>query len=262
MRKQRDRLFTVFRHLNLETGQFEQLDQQIAVFHIVVDHQHPGHGLVGGQTDHKGRMGFFPNILLSCMNVNFKTERTAFPFPTGHSKVTTHQTGVIPADGHSQSAAALALYPCCGLLEIPEHLVQFVRGDARAGILDLRHQTHSTLGAGRHGHPHDNTAFLHEFNGVSQQIDQYLPQLAFVCHHIACEFICFNHFEKKALGIGFQAKHGFHILNQGLQINGHRFQGNLLRLNAGYRQHIVDQCQQMGTAAADRIQILTLLPMQ
>ncbi len=88
-----------------------------------------------------------------------------------------HQPEQAPADRQPQPGAAVApAHRAVGLREVLEHLLEGVRSDADAGVLDPDADQGLVVGPLQQPDAHHDLAALGELDRVAQQVGQHLPQ--------------------------------------------------------------------------------------
>ena len=146
--------------------------------------------------------------------------------------------------------------PLLGLLEVLEQLSHFLRRNSRTGVFHFHSQPQLPgFGLAYRG-AHPDVALLGEFHRIAQQVDQHLARLAFIRDDVAWQVLRLGDTEPESLFHRGQAEHGRQIVQQGVQVEFGRLQPHPAGLDLRHLEHVVDQGQQMLTAAIDDAETL------
>ena len=192
-------------------------------------------------------------------HAHVKPERAAYSDLAGDFKLASHESHELPADGQPQPGAAGDTLAIVGLEERLEQLRHVLRGDPQAGVRHLDVQAQRSvwlrLGADPQG---DRPAVGGELHRVAQQVNEHLAQLGFVGQEVTRHLALALDLEAQLLGLDAQAEHTLQIFQQAVQVKGSRVQRQPAGFNARHLQDVVDDAQQVFSAAQDGTHILWL----
>ena len=168
--------------------------------------------------------------------------------PAFHADTALHQFDQFLADGQAQSRAAVAARGgMVGLLEFLEQARQGVRVDAGARVADDEVDLAAAIAARRRaGAPHFQQHFAigREFQRVAQQVDEDLPQARGIGAHVAGQVQRQFAAQQQALGVGLALHDAGRVADQRQQVEVHRFQGQLARVDLREIEDVVEDGQQ------------------
>ncbi|KTC25361.1 hypothetical protein AO392_14130 [Pseudomonas putida] len=133
-----------------------------------------------------------------------------------------------------------------------------LRGNADAGVGDLKFQRDVLPFAPDHATAQHNPPDVGELDRVAQQVVEDLPDAHLVPYQLVGYFRCHAGIDLQALGTRVGDVRGHHVLDQAQWRKGHRLKGELTRLDPGHVQHIADQLQQCGGRALDDAEVIHL----
>ncbi|OEZ67393.1 hypothetical protein JAB2_23320 [Janthinobacterium sp. HH100] len=168
--------------------------------------------------------------------------------PAFHADRALHQFDQFLADGQAQARAAVAARGgVVGLLEFLEQARQGVRVDAGARIADDEFDVAAAIAARRRaGAPHfqQHLAIGREFQRVTQQVDEDLPQARGIGAHVAGQVQRQFAAQQQALGVGLALHDAGRVADQRQQVEVHRFQGQLARVDLREIEDVVEDGQE------------------
>ena len=101
-----------------------------------------------------------------------------------------------------------------------------------------------------------------ELDGVAQQVDEHLAQLALVAMHLHGHLCAALQLHMQALGLGTQTENFGHIVQQQVQVEIRQVELQPPGFDFGQVKDVVDQAQQVLAAAGNGVNLLLLVRIQ
>ncbi len=185
------------------------------------------------------------------------TAATGLGFDPDSSAHHFHQT---PADGQTQARAAkFSRGTAICLTEGLEQASGLLRRHAYAGILNLGGQLNAAIATGAYGDIKLDVSGFGELDGIVDQIDQNLPQAQRISNQIVGHIRCNVDQKLQSFFIRLESHHGHHATEHIFQPEGNVFEDQLIRLDFGKIEDVIDDAQQRRTGAVDLVDIVALL---
>ena len=176
-----------------------------------------------------------------------------------HTHFAVHELRQALHDGQAQAGSAVfAAGRAVGLVEALEQVGLLFGADADASVAHLETQQHLVFGLNQRTHPQFDFAPVGELHGVVAVVDQHLvePQRVAgeVIGHVACDVE--DQFQPLAAGaFGHQVGE---TLEQVAEFEGGLLHLQLVGLDLGEVQDVVDQAQQVLARALDLFEVIAL----
>ena len=241
--------------------QFEVAGAHQAVDLVVLDHQHrqrpqrdAGRGAVvfsgGGQA-------------VGDREIQGEAHAGALAEPALQGDLAAHRLHQALADRQPQAGAAVvAVGGVLDLEEGLEHLGGLVGRDADAGVADREAEPGLALGGGRGGDADGDRALVGELDGVADDVEEELVELAPVADHPPRHRGRHVADEGDTLALGLHRLQRQHVVDGLAQVEGFALQVELAGLDAREAQHVLEDLQQRQVGVADHVEVLALAPVE
>ena len=248
----RQRGLRVVQGLDLKAQALQHLGQCLAGVGVVIHHQHPlpRHPRAG----RKQRRG-----AVAAAQTGGEPEGRALAQAAVHPHGAAHQLRQLACDGQTQTGAAVAAAGgAVGLPEALEQMADLLLRQADARVTHGKPQGHVVLILVRQGDQNLDLSLVGELDRVVAVVDQHLAQAQRITHHQVGHVG--RHVEDQLQALGR------HLLRQQIgQVVQHRcdrevdvLQGQLVGLDLGEVQDVVDDAQQVVRGLLDLLQVVRL----
>ena len=249
--RKRDGARAVLRQIGLQPDAAQQFERDHLIDRVVFGQQHARMGVIA--FEHRRRaQGLARRVEHRCRQRARATaqprgdpEGAAHAHGARHTDFAAHHLGQLAVDRKTESGAAVtAGGRAVGLLESREQAAQLVGLDADAFVLHF--PAHEQIGRGRlqHARAQRDRAARRELDGIVDVVEQHLTQARRIAAQVFGQFAEID-LAAQALGMHIGGHQRTHPLDDLGDAEVDFVEDDLLRLDLGQIEHIVDDREQM-----------------